>query len=319
LLLAAGLLVVVVIVVQLRAAAREASARENYPPSGQIVSLPEADIHLHVSGAGPDVVLIHGASGSLRDFTFDLAGRLAQDYRVIAVDRPGHGWSTRPLDYQGVLNTAAEPPELQARLLREAVAEVGVTRPVIVGHSYGAAVALAWALDAPDETAGLVLMGGASMPWPGELDRFYRLNASLAGSALVIPVLTAFAPRSRIETSTARIFDPQPMPAGYLEHFGPLRSLSRSSMRANAQQVNSLRPHLVEMEKRYPRLEVPVELLHGTADTTVPLDIHSEPIAEILPNAVLSRLEGTGHMPHHARPEETVAAIGRVAARAGLR
>jgi pimeloyl-ACP methyl ester carboxylesterase len=145
------------------------------------------------------------------------------------------------------------------------------------------------------------------------------VNASLAGSALVIPALTAFAPRSRIETSTAGIFDPQPMPEGYLEHFGPLRSLSRASMRANAQQVNSLRPHLVEMEKRYPQLALPVELLHGTADTTVPLSIHSEPLSEILPNAVLSRLDGTGHMPHHAQPEETVAAIGRVATRAGLR
>jgi pimeloyl-ACP methyl ester carboxylesterase len=277
------------------------------------------DIHLHVSGSGPDVVLIHGASGSLRDFTFDLAKRLGDRYRVIAVDRPGHGWSARPKTFRGIFNLDAETPSDQARLIREALSHLGVSRPIVVGHSYGGAVALAWALDVPDETGGVVLLGAASMPWPGTLGPLYRINASLPGSLFAIPLITAFVPRSYIERSTAGIFEPQREPDGYLDHFGPLRSIARSSMRANAQQVNSLRPHLVEMSKRYPDMTVPVEILHGTADETVPMRIHSEPLADLLPNAMLTRLEGIGHMPHHAASEETVAAIDRASARAGLR
>ncbi|MEM6887792.1 MAG: alpha/beta hydrolase [Pseudomonadota bacterium] len=312
-------LTVLVAAVQILAAVRERAGRAAFPPSGQFVQVDGIDIHMHVSGKGPDVVLIHGASGSLRDFTFDLANRLNDRYRVIAVDRPGHGWSDRADGYGGALNLKAEPPALQARLLRRAVAQLGVTKPVVVGHSYGGAVALAWAVDSPDKTAALVLLGAASMPWPGSLDPIYRINASLPGSLLAVPLISALVPSSYIDRSVNGIFAPQEMPAGYLAHFGPLRSLTRSSLRANAQQVNSLRPHIVDMAAEYPGLTLPVEALHGTADTTVPMDIHSEPLVEVLPDATLTRLEGVGHMPQHAMPEEVEAAIDRAASRAGLR
>ncbi|MFK7869585.1 MAG: alpha/beta fold hydrolase [Roseobacter sp.] len=308
-----------ILVVQLLAGYRERLSKQTFPPSGQIIDVDGTPIHLHVTGSGPDVVLIHGASGSLRDFTFDLAGKLSTEFRVIAVDRPGHGWSGRPAGYGGVFNTAAESPQLQAQLLARAVRAVGAEKPIVVGHSYGGAVALAWALDAPEQTDALVLLGAASMPWPGTLDQFYRVNATTLGGAWLIPLLTAFVPRSYIEHSVSGIFAPQSAPEGYLAHFGPLRSLSRPAMRANAQQVNSLRPHIVEMSKRYPELTLPVEIVHGTEDMTVPLRIHSEPASQILPNAVLTRLDGIGHMPQHAAPAETVEAIRRAATRADLR
>lgn len=317
-----GLLVTLAVVglVQWRANAREALAADAYPPSGQIIEVDGTQVHLTMSGSGPDLVLIHGASGSLRDYTFDLVGRLKDRYRVIALDRPGLGWSDRPHPgYGGVWNTSAEPPALQARVLQAAADAVGVKRPIVLGHSFGGAVALAWALERPEETAGLVLLGAASNPWPGDLGALYQINSSRLGSALVIPLITAFAPHSRIEDTVASIFTPQQMPAGYLEHIGPEMSLRRTTLRANAQQVNNLRPYIVDMAKRYPDLTLPVEILHGTEDTIVPLRVHSEPLAQLLPNAMLTRLEGVGHMPHHAEPETIVAAIDRVAARAGLR
>lgn len=305
--------------VQYFAGMRERLADEAYPPSGRIIDVGGTAIHLHVSGEGPAVVLIHGASGSLRDFTYELTERLSARYRVVAVDRPGHGWSERPEGYGGAFATKAESPALQADLLRRAVATLGIERPIVVGHSYGGAVALAWALDAPRETAGVVLLGAASMPWPGGLDFLYRLNASLPGSLLAVPAIAAFASRAQIESSVAGIFAPQPVPENYLAHFGPLLSLSRRALRANAQQVNSLRPHLVEMSARYPGLDLPVEALHGTADETVPMRIHSEPLVSLLPDAKLTRIEGAGHMPHHAAPDAAQAAIDRIAVRAGLR
>ncbi len=70
---------------------------------------------------------------------------------------------------------------------------------------------------------------------------------------------------------------------------------------------------------RYPEILLPVEILHGTEDTTVYADIHAKPLAEMLPDAKLTILEGIGHMPHHVVPDEIVAAIERAAVRAGLR
>lgn len=307
----------VALVVHFLATKRERTAEAQYPPSGRFIDVDGTTIHVKVMGQGSDIILIHGASGSLRDFTFGLVDRLSEDYRVIALDRPGLGWSNRPRGADS--GGAAEPPRLQARLLQQAVEALNITRPIVVGHSYGGAVALAWALEHPDETAALVLLAAASNPWPGDLGALYRINSTLLGSAVVIPAITALAPNSIIESTTASIFAPQLTPDGYLNHLGPEMSLRRSTLRANAQQVMGLRPHIVEMSKHYPTLTLPVEILHGTDDTTVPLKIHSEPLARQIPGAVLTRLEGVGHMPHHADPEAVLAAIDRAATRAGLR
>lgn len=309
-----------IVLVQWRAGAREMSVEANYPPAGRIVKVEGVDIHVWIEGNGPDLVLIHGANGSLQDYTFDLVDRLKDRYRVIVLDRPGFGWSGRLTpDYGGALNVAAEPPALQARLLQGAVDALGVTRPIVLGHSFGGAIALAWALERPSDTAALVLIGAASNPWPGDLGALYQINSSLFGSLFVVPLITAFAPRDQIRDTVDSIFAPQAMPEGYLDHIGPEMSLRRPSMRANAQQVNNLRPYIVEMAKQYPNLTLPVEILHGTADTIVPLSVHSEPLAKLLPNGVLTRLKDVGHMPHHVVPDEVVAAIDRASSRAGLR
>ena len=78
-------------------------------------------VHAVVQGRGPDLVLIHGANGNARDFTFDLVDRMARDFRVIAFDRPGFGHS----DAFGGLKS----PLAQAQVLRDAAAELGVTAP----------------------------------------------------------------------------------------------------------------------------------------------------------------------------------------------
>jgi pimeloyl-ACP methyl ester carboxylesterase len=258
------------------------------------------------------VVLIHGASGNTRDFTFDLARRLTARFRVIVFDRPGLGWS----DAAG---EAGISPQGQAEILREAARHLGVQRPVIVGHSYGGAVAMAWALQEPEATAALVLLGGATMPWPGGLGGWYSLTSSRLGRATVVPLVSAFAPLSRTEEAIASIFAPDPVPPGYADYVGAGLTLRPGSLGTNARQVNGLRPHIVEMSQAYARLALPVEILHGTADTIVPADVHAIPLCALLPDAVLTLLPGIGHMPHHADPASTVAAIDRAAARARLR
>ena len=83
--------------------------------------------------------------------------------------------------------------------------------------------------------------------------------------------------------------------------------------RENGRQVLGLKPHVTEMARLYPGLTQPVELLHGTSDTTVLADIHARPLSRLLPQARLTLLPGTGHMPHHARPDAVLESIGRLA------
>lgn len=302
-----------------RADLREARAEADAGPVGTIFDIDGTAVHAYTTGAGPDLVLLHGASGNLRDFTFDLVDRLKDSYRVTAFDRPGLGWTERLPGYGGAGSTDGEPPRAQARFLQQAADRIGIRAPIVVGHSFGGAVALGWALERPDDTAALVLLGGVSHPWPGELDLIYRVNGSRIGGATIVPLITAFAGEERINDAVRGIFAPDPVPPGYLRHVGAGLSLRRASLRANAQQVKALRPEVRDMARHYHTLTMPAEVLHGTADTTVGLSIHAERLVADMPGAVLTRMEGVGHMPHHADPAAVVDAIDRAAGRAGLR
>jgi pimeloyl-ACP methyl ester carboxylesterase len=287
-----------------RASAREAAAETAFPPTGQFVAVDGKRLHFEIAGQGPDLVLIHGASGSLRDLTFSLRDRLTDRFRVIAVDRPGLGHSD-PLEDTSLA--------AQARHIKAALAQLGVTEPVVLGQSYGGSVALAWALEGGPKA--LVLVGSPALPWPGKLDPWYRLTDTLPGRHLAIPLVSAFVPQSYVASVTASIFAPDPVPVGYEDHIGASLTLRRQTLRANTSQINALRAELVTMEPRYPSLTLPVELIHGTADTIVPLDIHSAPLSQLLPKATITVIPGAGHMPHHTHPDLVIAAILRAALR----
>lgn len=295
-----------------RASKRAARAEAKYPPTGQVMRVEGFAVHADIRGSGPDLVLLHGASGSSRDFTFDLAGRLAERYRVVSFDRPGLGWT----DDIGAGNA---DPLAQADILRAAATQLGLQDPIVLGHSYGGAVAMAWALRAPDEPAAIVLLAGATYPWPGDLGPWYPFITSGFGEAAIVPLISAYAPESRVDSAIADIFAPNPVPQGYDAYIGAGLSLRRDSFTANAEQVDRLKPYLQKMAPNYPQLTMPIEIVHGAADTTVGLDYHSNRMVADMSNAHLTVLPDVGHMPHHAAPEAVVAAIDRAARRAGLR
>lgn len=313
-----GAIVPSVVAVQLFALRRERAAAVNSPPTGRMIDVDGVHIHAVQIGQGPDLVLLHGASGSTRDFTFAFADLLKDRYRITMLDRPGLGWSEQ-IDpaHKRTWSTAHASPRDQARLLRAASDRLGVKNPIVLGHSFGGIVGYAWALEF-DDLAGLVSVAGVANPWPGGLGWTYRVNGSAWGGALVVPVLSAFVSEARVDSALAGIFEPQSAPAGYLDHAGAALSLRRNALRANARQVNGLRPHVVEMSENYGRISVPVEIVHGDADTIVPLAVHSARIPGRIAGANLTVLPGIGHMPHHSNPDAVIAAIDRVAARAGL-
>lgn len=288
-----------------RAAAREAAAEAAYPPEGRILHVGGTRVHALSLGQGPDVVLIHGAGGNLRDFSFALMGRLAGRFRVTAFDRPGLGW-TDPVP-------GAEDPGVQAALLRAAADALGIGRPIVLGHSFGGIVAMAWALADPAAVAGVVLVGGVSMPWPGGVDRWYHLTGGPLGAALAVPFVTAFATEAQVRASVAGTFAPAPVPPGYLDHIGAGLTLRRTTLRENGRQVLRLKPHVAAMAQRYPGLDVPIQAIHGTADRTVRADIHAIPLSRTAPRVTLTLIEGAGHMPHHTHPDAVAQSVAALA------
>lgn len=305
-----ALLVALALITDALASRREAAAEAAAPPLGQLLTVNGAKVHALVKGSGPDLILLHGASGNLRDF-LPLIDRLAPRYRVTAFDRPGFGWSD-PIPEGRTLKA-------QALQLAAAADQLGVTNPIVLGQSYGGSVALAWVPYAALKPAALVLVSSPSLPWPGKLDPWYRLTATWIGQNLVIPLAAAFAPDAYVNATISDIFAPDAAPPDYLTYIGAGLTLRRQTLRINAGQVNALRPQIVEMAQLYPQLTLPVELIHGDADAIVPLTIHTLPLAKLLPNATLTLAQGAGHMVHHALPDLVLAAIDSAALRAGLR
>ena len=294
----------------------EARAEAAFPPEGRIIDVDGTRVHAVVRGTGPDLVLIHGASGNARDFTFDLVGRLQGRYRVIAFDRPGFGYTDR-LPFARGASTRAETPSEQAELLSKAAARLGADRPIVLGHSYGGAVAMAWALDHP--AAAVVDLSGATMPFPGGVGRLNEIAGSTLGGVTLVPLVAAFPPEGRVEDVIAAIFAPDPVPPGYVDHIGAPLTLRRVSLRANGQQLDQLKAQLRLMAPRYPEIDLPLEIVHGEADDTVDIDLHSAAVARLVPGAHLVRLPGRGHMIQHSAIDAVIAAIDRAARRAGLR
>ena len=301
-----------------RADLRAARAEARNPPEGRFVEVDGTSIHAVVMGdAGPWVVLIHGASGNTRDWTFSFAKELARDYRVAIFDRPGLGYSGRADPaFGGLFDTRAEAPADQARVLARAAKALGVKDAIVVGHSYGGSVALAWALDHP--AAAVVLNAGVALPWPGGLDWTYVVTGNPLGGAVLPPLAGAFLWDGFLDDNLRGVFAPDPVPPGYRERGGVELATRAGTIRANGRQVAALRPFVVEQSARYGEITIPVEAVHGTADTIVPARIHAIPLSERHDTVALTLVEGMGHMPHHTHPHVVRAAIDRAAARAGL-
>ncbi len=257
-------------------------------------------------------MLIQCSSVNTRDMTCDFARRLAKNYRVIVFDRPGLGYSDS-------LSPTGTTIAMQAAQLSQAAEQLGADKPIVLGHSYGGAVALAWAAYQPGHISGLVVLSGASIPWDTGLSRYYRMLSHPIIGPLVIPFFTAFVRNARVEREVACIFTPQTVPAGYTEYIAPGLTLRRKSLRANALQRANLLAEVKAMRPHYEAITLPAEIIHGTADEIVGAQIHAIPLSKILPEANLTLLEGIGHMPHHTNADQVIARIDTLASRAGLR
>lgn len=285
-----------------------------FPPRGEFVEIAGARLHytqmLPQGAPRGVVVLLHGASGNQADVMAPLGPPLAaRGYRVIAFDRPGHGYSTRP---RGMDQGA---PDEQARLLRAGLAELGVTEAIVMGHSLAGALAANFAIEHRAFTRGLVLVAPVTHPWPGGVTWYYEL-AARPWIGRVFAYLAAMpVGLLLIDDAVRGVFAPQVPPPDYVERIGAPLVLRPEAFVANAQDVAGLAPFIAVQSKRMGEIEAPTTIVTGDRDGVVYAHLHSLGSARDIPHARLVTLPGVGHAVQNVAPDAVVAAVMDVAER----
>jgi pimeloyl-ACP methyl ester carboxylesterase len=303
---------------------RTGKAERDNPPLGHFIEVESVRLHTLDCGrdAGPaeagefkpgrPVVLIHGNGVMLEDFVISgVVDRVAGAHRVICFDRPGFGHSERPHD-------RVWTPRAQASLLLRALARMGAERPIVVGHSFGALVALAMALEHPEAIAGIVLISGYYYPST-------RLDVPVFAPP-AIPVIGDLL-RHTIAPTIGRMirpavirsmFSPRRTPERFKQDF-PLAMMVRpSQIRAAAEDAAVMVPAAAEMAPFYRSLAIPALILAGAEDAIVSTRDQPARLNAELPQNELWAEPGIGHMLHYAAPDLVVDAIDRVDAWAAL-
>jgi pimeloyl-ACP methyl ester carboxylesterase len=285
-------------------------AEREHPPAGHVIDIDSVHLHYVERGEGPPVVLLHGNMVSLDDFEASgLIDRLAQSHRVIAFDRPGFGHSTRPRDRLWT-------PAAQAALLHTALQHLGIERPFVVGHSMGTLVALALALDHPDDVSGLALLGGYYYP-------SVRLDALLT-APVALPLVgdvmrytvTAISARLLIERSVEAMFWPNEVPEAFFPALSREMMLRPVQLRANAEDAAFMIPAAAANQARYPSLRMPMTIIAGDKDKVVDPQDHSVRLHKDVPHSDLVLMPDVGHMVHHVKLETVAVAVERAGAKA---
>jgi pimeloyl-ACP methyl ester carboxylesterase len=278
------------------------SERRN-PPIGRFLDVDGVRLHYLERGQGPPLVLLHGNGTMIQDFVVSgLLDAAAADHRVIAFDRPGFGYSSRP-------RNRIWTPHAQARLIHDALRQLGVNRAVVLGHSWGTLVAIALAVNHPHTVRSLVLLSGFYFP------RF-RFDALLfsppaipvIGDVLrytVSPVLGALLMPLQLRA----MFGPPPVPARFKERF-PISLLLRPwQIRASAAEAGLMIPSAAMLRPRYPELAQAVMIMAGTDDRIATIDRQSGRLHAALPGSEFRAVPGVGHMIHHTVPDQVLSAL----------
>jgi len=287
-----------------------AALEAQYPPLGDKMSVAASDIHYLEKGSGPVLVLIHGSTTTLRDFTASIFEPLAESCRVIGIDRPGHGYSGYPSQFW--MN-----PEQQADAIHQVLQRLGITHSIWLGHSWGGSVVMAGLLNYPRTIHGGILLGGAAYPWQGGVDWTNHIeNIPIIGPAFTH---TALLPLGRLlmEDAIEGVFWPDQTPPDYRQNTGIELILRPSHFAFNSRDVRYLSKFLETQKRRYPDIRQPLLLIHGEDDDIVPAWNHADRLIKILPQAVLHRLPSTGHAPHHTKTDRVVGLIREFACSAG--
>jgi pimeloyl-ACP methyl ester carboxylesterase len=281
-------------------------AERDNPPAGKFMNVGNVKLHYVDRGSGEPLILLHGNGSMIQDFASSgLIEMASQTHRVIAFDRPGFGHSARP---RGTIWT----PEAQADLIHLAMRKLGITRAKVLGHSWGASVAVALGLKHPEAAASLILASGYYYPTP-------RADVLLL-SGPAVPIigdilrytLSPFLGRLLWPLLMRKIFGPAKMPAKF-RSFPKEMALRPSQIRASAAETALMIPDAFALRGKYAELKMPVVIIAGEQDRIVSTEAQSARLHNELTHSTFRRVTNAGHMVHQTATALVMRAIDEAA------
>jgi pimeloyl-ACP methyl ester carboxylesterase len=190
-----------------------------FPIRGRAVEVTGAVLNVVELGpreaAGPPILLLHGASSNL-------------------IDRPGHGFSTRERETDST-------PAIQARMIGEALEELGVGPVIVVAHSWAGALAARMALDEPRHVAGLVMLAPVTHPWKGGVGWYNKAVSTPVIGPLLAHTVTLPLGLLLAKPGARGVFLPQLMPDGFVKNTATWLLLRPREFLANARDLVTLK------------------------------------------------------------------------------
>jgi pimeloyl-ACP methyl ester carboxylesterase len=282
------------------------TAEQNNPPTGQFLDVNGVRLHYVERGSGSPLVLLHGNGSMIQDFqSSGLIDLAAKSYRVIVFDRPGFGHSNRP---RNVVWT----PAAQAELLYGALERLDVSQAIVLGHSWGASVAVALALKHPKFVQALVLASGYYYPT-------FRPDV-VAMSAPALPLvgdvlghtLSPIISRLMWPLLLSKIFGPRSTPDKFKD-FPKEMAVRPSQIHASAAESAMMIPDAFDSSDDYMNLKMPVVIIAGDEDRLVDIDSQSARLHSDIVQSKFVRVPGNGHMVHQTATAAVMSAIEEVA------
>ncbi|MER9223271.1 alpha/beta hydrolase [Mesorhizobium sp. M0644] len=282
--------------------------------SGRFIGVAGVRLHLLEQGSGTPLILLHGNGSSAEDFkTSGMLDKAASRYRVLAFDRPGFGRSTRP---RGKWWTAAE----QADLIHAGVAQLGTERYFILGHSWGASVALQLARRHPASVAGIVLASGCYYPPPRLGLALAALPALPVAGDVFCHTLLPLLVRLTWPIAMGKIFRPGIISAAFASSAKDIASRP-SQLRSIAAESGLMLAAALAGGRftRYDDLSLPVGIIAGAGDRLFDAKTEALRLQSEIPGSFVDIIPQAGHMVHHTAPLAVLAMVDRVAAAASMK
>lgn len=274
--------------------------KEKNADKEHFITVENLKLHYIEAGSGRPVVLIHGNAGSLHDFEFGTLSAMAGSYRTIAFDLPGHGLSERKKETMSI--------DVQAAILHSALEKLEIRNPVIVGHSWGGGIALAYALQYPSDVAGLVLLAPAAYPDKNGSSRIASLlDIPLLGDlclAVLKPIVSLKVLKQQLDVA----FYPDKVPHDYFKT-AKAEWLSRKQIKTYLHDDKELNQGLQALSSKYGSLQMPTVIVTGDSDRMVVPEENAYMLHSTIPQSKLLILQNAGHQIPEMHPEAVLMAV----------
>lgn len=278
------------------------NAERKNPAKGRFIEVDGVRLHYFDRGSAEPLVLLHGNGSMIEDFqSSGLVERAAQKYRVIVFDRPGFGHSRRP-------RTTIWTPEAQAELFYLALRRLGIRQAKILGHSWGASVALALALRHPKAVSGLVLVSGYYYPTPRVDVALSSPPAAPVIGDLLAHTISPIIARLVWPSLMRKIFGPAATPKKW-QGFPKEMAVRPTQLRASAAEAALMIPGAIALQGEYKKLEVPVAIVAGDSDRFISTAKQSARLHQEIDGSNFRSVPGAGHMVHQTATQQVMDAI----------